>query len=262
LGAVLERLAHSLEKTERLKGRVQTAMIYPMVIMAVAGGILTVLMIFVVPKFEQIFSGLLKGQPLPALTRSLLAASSVIREHCWLTMSAGIMAWLLVRALQRTAVGRRVSDRAVLQVPVLGDLLLKAMIARFARTLGSLLTSGVPILDALMIARASSGNVHVAAALAHLHDRIKQGDSIARPLEATAIFPGMVTGMIQVGEETGALPAMLERIADTYDDEVDNAVAGLTSVIEPVLIVLMALVVGVIVIALFLPIVSVIQHLQ
>ena len=262
LGAVLERLAHSLEKTERLKGRVQTAMIYPVVIMAVAGGILTGLMLFVVPKFEQIFSGLLKGQPLPALTRGLLMASTFIRTHCWLTLGAGVVVWVMARSLQKTVPGRRAWDRALLRAPVLGELLLKAMVARFARTLGALLTSGVPILDALTIARATSGNIHVSAALGQVHDRIKQGDSIARPLAATAIFPGLVTGLIQVGEETGALPAMLGRIADTYDEEVDNAVAGLTSVIEPVMIVLMALVVGVIVIALFLPIVSVIQHLQ
>ena len=262
LAAVLDRLAQFIEKTERLKARVKTAMIYPVIIMAVAGAILSGLMLFVVPKFEQIFSGLLRGQPLPALTRGLLGVSNVIRDHLLVTLGVGVLLWLVFRLGRKTTPGVRVVDWVVIKAPVLGDLMLKAAIARFSRTLGSLLTSGVPILEALTITRTTCGNVHVAAALEHVHDRIKQGDSIARPLEATAIFPGMVMGMVQVGEETGALPAMLGRIADTYDEEVDNAVAGLTSVIEPVMIVLMALVVGVIVIALFLPIVSVIQHLQ
>jgi len=145
---------------------------------------------------------------------------------------------------------------------VLGELVLKSAVARFARTLGSLLASGVPMLEALAIGRDTSGNVHIAAAVDHVRDQIKQGAGMAGPLEETGIFPGMVTGMIQVGEETGALAGMLGRIADTYDEEVDNAVAGLTSVIEPIMIVVMALVVGVIVIALFLPIVGIIQHLQ
>ncbi len=162
----------------------------------------------------------------------------------------------------KTRPGVRCMDGLFIRLPVLGDLALKSAVARFTRTLGSLLASGVSILEALAIGRNTCGNVHIAEAIGHVHDQIKQGASMARPLEETGVFPGMVTGMIQVGEETGALAEMLERIADTYDEEVDNVVAGLTSVIEPIMIVLMALVVGVIVIALFLPIMSVIQHLQ
>ncbi len=135
-------------------------------------------------------------------------------------------------------------------------------IGRFTRTFGTLLASGVPILQALMITRDTSGNVHIANALTVVHDRVKEGDNVAKPLESTRIFPGMVTSMIEVGEETGALADMLTRIADTYDEEVDNAVAGLTSIIEPIMIVFMAVMVGTIVIALFLPLVSIIQHLS
>lgn len=262
LGAALDRLALYLEKAARLKSKVAGAMIYPVVVMAVAGGILTVLMVFVVPKFEQIFSGLLKGQPLPALTRALLEVSAVVQGRAGWLIAVGVLAAVGSRYLRRTRGGRWAWDWTMIHGPLVGDLVLKAAVARFSRTLGSLLANGVPILDALVITRAASGNLLVEQALDHVHDRIKQGEAVARSLEDTGIFPGLVTGMIQVGEETGALPEMLGRIADTYDEEVDQAVAGLTAAIEPVMIVLMALVVGVIVVALFLPIVSVIQHLQ
>jgi type IV pilus assembly protein PilC len=155
-----------------------------------------------------------------------------------------------------------VIDWLLIKSPVVGDLFLKASIARFTRTFGTLLSSGVPILQALLITRDTSGNVHVANAVQRVHDGVKEGEPVARRLTETAIFPGMVTSMIEVGEETGSLADMLARIADTYDEEVDNAVNSLTSVIEPFMIVFLALMVGTIVIALFLPIVSIIQHLQ
>ncbi|MDB6095042.1 MAG: pilus assembly protein PilC [Verrucomicrobia bacterium] len=262
LGPVLERLAQFMEKSSRLKARVKSAMIYPIVIMAVAGVILSILMIFVVPKFEQIFSGLLKGQPLPALTRALLGVSTLLRGQAWIIVGCAVLAGLALQFLGGTPRGQATIDWLRLRVPVFGELTLKASIARFTRTLGSLLASGVSILEALAITRNTSGNVHVSRALDHVHDRIKQGGTVARSLEETAVFPGMVTGMIQVGEETGSLPEMLGRIASTYDEEVDVAVAGLTSILEPIMIVVMAAVVGMIVIALFLPIVSVIEHLQ
>ncbi len=153
-------------------------------------------------------------------------------------------------------------DWLLIRLPVLGDLLLKAATARFSRTFGSLLSSGVPILDALLITRAAIGNVHIAEALTAVHDRVREGGTVARALEAVAIFPGLVTSMIEVGEETGALPEMLGRVADAYDEEVDQAVGSLTTLIEPIMIVVMALVVGVIVLALFLPIMGIVQHLQ
>jgi len=262
LETVLERLAQFLERSERIKRRVKTAMAYPVIILAVAGVILAGLMVFVVPRFEQIFNGLLKGQPLPVLTRVVLGAGSFVGHH-WaaglgLTIGLGL-AWKIFRGSRR---GSRLFDRLLIRLPVLGDLLLKAAIARFSRTFGSLLASGVPMLDALVITRDTSGNACVADALGLVHDRVREGATVASPLAAAAVFPHLVTSMIAVGEETGALPPMLKRIADAYDEEVDAAVAALTAVIEPVMIVFMAGVVGVIVIALFLPIVSIIQHLQ
>jgi type IV pilus assembly protein PilC len=262
LERVLDRLATFLERSERIKGRVKAAMSYPAVILMVASSILTGLMIFVVPKFQQIFSGVLKGQPLPALTRIVIGAADAVRQHLILALGLLGLFYLAQRLVRRSRVGARLLDRALLRIPLLGDLMLKAAIARFTRTFGSLLASGVPMLDALLLTRSASGNIHVAEALLAVHDRVKAGGTVAESVTAAAVFPGMVTSMIEVGEETGGLAEMLARIADAYDEEVDNAVAAMTSLIEPIMIVLMALVVGVIVIALFLPMVGVVQHLQ
>lgn len=261
LDVVLERLSVFMEKAQKISGKVKSAMIYPIIIVCVAVAIVSVLMVVVVPKFEDIFSGLLKGQPLPALTQALLTASNFMKNHYLLALGGVVGAWFGFKLFAKTKFGTRLIDWLLIHMPVFGDLFLKAAIARFTRTFGTLLASGVPILQAIIITRDTSGNVHVANALNAVHDRVKEGDSVAKPLEGTHIFPGMVTSMIEVGEETGALPDMLARIADTYDDEVDNAVAGLTSVIEPIMIVFMAFMVGTIVIALFLPLVSIIQNL-
>ncbi|HWA87290.1 MAG TPA: type II secretion system F family protein [Opitutus sp.] len=262
LDTVLDRLARFMEKAERIKGKVKSAMTYPIIVILLAAGIVAALMVFVVPKFEQIFAGLLKGQPLPALTRAVLGASYFIKHNIVVSLGVIVAVHAGFLVFRRTRAGIRAIDRLAIRLPVAGDLFLKAAIARFTRTFGTLLASGVPILQALVITRDTSGNVWVADAIDVVHDRVKEGDNVAGPLEATTIFPGMVTSMIDVGEETGALPEMLARIAETYDEEVDNAVAALTSLIEPLMIVFLALVVGTIVIALFLPIVSIIQHLQ
>jgi type IV pilus assembly protein PilC len=262
LDTVLERLAVFMEKAQKIAGKVKAAMIYPIIIICVAMAIVSVLMVFVVPKFQDIFTGLLKGQPLPALTQGLMDVSNFMKDHYLLAIGGAIAAWILFKLFARTSFGRKILHWLLIHMPVMGDLFLKAAIARFTRTFGTLLASGVPILQALIITRDTSGNVHVANAINVVHDRVKEGDNVAKPLESTHIFPGMVTSMIEVGEETGALPEMLTRIADTYDDEVDNAVAGLTSIIEPIMIVFMAVMVGTIVIALFLPLVSIIQHLS
>jgi type IV pilus assembly protein PilC len=262
LDTVLERLSVFMEKAQKIAGKVKSAMIYPVIIILVATAIVAVLMAFVVPKFQDIFSGLLKGQPLPTLTQALMNVSNFIKHHYGVAIIGVIVAVVLFRIFSKTKIGRRILDWLLIHMPIMGDLFLKAAIARFTRTFGTLLASGVPILQALIITRDTSGNVHVANAINVVHDRVKEGDNVAKPLESTHIFPGMVTSMIEVGEETGALPDMLTRIADTYDEEVDNAVAGLTSIIEPIMIVFMALVVGTIVIALFLPLVSIIQHLS
>ena len=259
---VFERLAVFIEKAERIKGRVKAAMIYPVIIVCVAVAIVAVLMVVVVPKFEDIFSGLLKGQPLPWLTQQLLNASNFMKNHYLVAIGGAVALWFGFKVFSRTAFGRKVIDWLLIHMPVLGELFLKATIARFTRTFGTLLASGVPILQALIITRDTSGNVHVANAINVVHDRVKEGDSVAKPLESTHIFPGMVTSMIEVGEETGAMPDMLARIAETYDEEVDVAVDGLTAIIEPIMIVFMAVMVGTIVIALFLPLVSIIENLK
>jgi type IV pilus assembly protein PilC len=262
LDTVLERLSVFMEKAQKIMGKVKSAMIYPVIIVSVATAIVSVLMIFVVPKFQEIFTGLLKGQPLPWLTQMLLDVSNFLKNH-YLTAIGGLFAaYFAFKFFSKTKLGRKIIDWSLIHMPVVGDLFLKAAIGRFTRTFGTLLASGVPILQALTITRDTSGNVHIANAINVVHDRVKEGDNVAKPLESTHIFPGMVTSMIEVGEETGALPDMLTRIADTYDEEVDNAVAGLTSIIEPIMIVFMAVMVGTIVIALFLPLVSIIQHLS
>jgi type IV pilus assembly protein PilC len=262
LDTVLGRLALFLEKAERIKAKIKSAMTYPVIVVLLALGIVAALMVVVVPKFEQIFSGLLKGQPLPTLTRGVLGLSYFVQRHVFATMAIAVATYVIITAIRKTTKGIRVLDWLALKAPVIGDLFAKAAIARFTRTFGTLLASGVPILQALLITRDTSGNVHIAGAIQRVHERVKAGDSVARPLQETAIFPPMVSSMIEVGEETGALSEMLVRIADTYDEEVDEAVNGLTSVIEPFMIVFLALMVGTIVIALFLPIVSIIQHLQ
>ena len=261
LEVVLDRIAGFQEKHVRLRGRIKAALTYPLIIVLVASGIVAALMVLVVPKFEQIFAGMLKGQPLPMLTQALLTVANLVRDHA-VAVAAGafVLGWVLV-LLARTKPGVRWLDRWRLSLPVLGDLTLKAGVARFTRTFGTLLASGVPILPALTITRDTSGNVHLAEALGLVHDRVKAGESVAGPLRATVVFPDMVASMIEVGEETGALPDMLARIADNYDEEVDNSVAALTSVLEPLMIVVMAAMVGTIVIALFLPIVRIVQGL-
>lgn len=262
LGTVFERLATFIEKAEKVKGSVKAAMVYPVIIISIAFLIVGVLMVFVVPKFEDIFQSMLKGQPLPALTRGLLVVSNFIKSNFLIVIIGIVGAVILWKIVSNSKAGRKVIDWVMIHMPPFGDLFLKAAIARFSRTFGTLLASGVPILQSLNITRDTSGNVHVANAIDVVHDRVKEGDNVAKPLESTKIFPGMVTSMIEVGEETGAMPDMLTRIADTYDEEVDNAVEGLTSVIEPIMIVFMAVMVGTIVIALFLPMVSIIENLK
>jgi len=262
LGTVLDRLSRFMEKSERIKGKVKSAMTYPVIIVFVAVLIVGALMVVVIPQFEKIFSGMLKGQPMPDLTLAVLAVSNFFKNHYLLAIGLCVALYFSFKAWHKTRAGTRAVDWFLLHAPGVGPLFLKSSISRFTRTLGTLLASGVPILQALIITRDTSGNVHVADALNVVHDRVKEGDNVARPLDSTKVFPSMVTSMIEVGEETGALPEMLNRVADTYDEEVDNSVAGLTSIIEPVMIVFMAVMVGTIVIALFLPIVKIIQTLS
>jgi type IV pilus assembly protein PilC len=259
LDGVLDRLAKFQEKSLQLRGKIKSALAYPIIVLLVAVGILVGLLLFVVPKFRQIFADLLKGAPLPPLTQLVLTVSDAVKTHYALALALGSAGWIGFKLFHRTPRGARLFDTWIIRLPLFGELILKAIIARFSRTLGTLLAGGVPILPALLITRDTCANARVAAAVTTVHDRVKEGATVARPLEAMRIFPPMVTGMIEVGEHTGQLPGMLGKVADIYEEEVDHAVAGLSSLIEPLLILFLALVVGTIVIALFLPIVRIVQ---
>ncbi len=261
LDTVLDRLARFQEKSLHLRGKVTAALVYPVIVLAVAVTILCGLLVFVVPKFQQIFADLLKGAPLPRLTQAVLNVSDLVRHNVLAALGLAVAVWLAFRFFRRTPAGARAVDTLLVKLPLFGDLILKAIIARFSRTLGTLLSSGVPILPALLITRDTCGNARVAAAVSAVHDRVKEGSPVARPLEATAVFPPMVTSMIEVGEHSGQLPEMLNKVADIYEDEVDHAVAGLSALIEPILILFLAGIVGTIVIALFLPIIRIVQLL-
>ncbi len=262
LEVVLTRLAEFQEKAQKIKNKVVAAMVYPIIVLVLAMAIMTFLMIFIVPKFEAIFHDMLGDKPLPTITLFVISVSSFMQNH-WAILLGTIVAVIAIYKLSaRTRAGRGVIDRVKLRAPLFGDLIRKTSISRFSRTLGTLVTSGVPILQALTITRETAGNVVIARAISQVHDSVKEGESIVQPLEASGAFPPMVISMIDVGEETGQLPEMLLKIAEVYDDEVDNSVAALTSLLEPIMIVLLALIVGTIVIALFMPLISIISGLQ
>ena len=262
LDVVLSRLARFMEKAVKTNKKIKSAMVYPMVVVTVAFAIVSMLMVFVVPSFQKIFHDMLKGAPLPPLTQVVINISNFMKGQIVITLGILIGGFFLVRFLLSTTIGKKVLDTVVLATPKVGDFARKANIARFTRTFGTLMSSGVPILQALMITRDTIPNTVVQKALEKVHDRVRDGEPLAAPLEQQKIFPTMVTSMIDVGEETGELPEMLNRIADNYDEDLDNAVAGITSIIEPVMIVFLALVVGTIVIALFLPIIEIIKKLS
>lgn len=259
MDVTLMRLADFQEKAQKIKGKVVSAMVYPSVVMFVAVGILTFLMVVIVPKFQEIFRDLLEGKEMPFLTLWVMKASNIIKNQFLLVVGVIAAAVIAVKLFGKTENGRLVIDRIKLKLPIFGQLLSKAGIARFSRTLGTLIASGVPILQALNIVRDTAGNAVIANAVSRVHDAVKEGERVAQPLEASKVFPPMVLSMVDVGEETGALPDMLMKIADVYDDEVDNAVGALTSLLEPIMIVFLAVVVGTIVIAMFLPLISIVS---
>jgi len=262
LEVVLTRLAEFMEKAEKIKNKVKGAMIYPVVLMVAAVSILVFLLTTIIPKFQEIFSELLEGKELPPITTFVMGASENVKNN-FIFIAGGVIALVvLFNVGGRTKAGRLALDRMKLYMPMFGSLIRRTAISRFARTLGTLLSSGVPVLQALMIVRDTSGNAVVAKAIQGVHDSVKEGESMAGPMEGSKVFPPMVISMVEVGEETGALPDMLIRIANTYDDEVDNAVAGLTSIIEPIMIIFLAVVVGTIVIAMFLPLTTIITEMS
>ena len=262
LEVVLTRLAEFQEKAAKIKSKVTSAMVYPIIVMIMAIAILSFLLVYIVPKFETIFHDMLGDKPLPAITLFVIGVSNFVKDHLLIMLALVAAVVAAYKFFARKPQGRAKIDRTKLRLPLFGDLLRKTAISRFSRTLGTLVTSGVPILQALNITRATAGNTVIADAILQVHDAVKEGESIVRPLEASGVFPPMVISMIDVGEETGQLPEMLLKVADVYDDEVDNAVAALTAMLEPIMIIFLALVVGTIVIALFMPLISIIQGLQ
>jgi type IV pilus assembly protein PilC len=260
---VLSRLAEYMEKSAALKAKVITALIYPVVVIFIATVITSLLLIFIVPKFAEMFEDMLAGEPLPALTRFVIICSNAIADPIRLIVIFIVIGFLSMCfvMLKRTRQGSYVIDLVLYKTPPFGTLVQKSSVARFCSTLGTLMDSGVSVLNALQIVRDTAGNEVVAQAVQVVHDAVKEGEGMAKPLESTKVFPVMVVSMIEVGEETGALPDMLQRVAKVYEMEVDMAVDGLTSLIEPLMIVILGVLIGGIVLAMFLPLIKLIERL-
>ena len=270
LDVILQRLANFMEKAERLKSRIRGAMIYPICVIVVAVGIVTGIMYFVIPKFKDIFDDF--DVTLPGLTLWLIDASlwiagtpeqgeQAIPGFVWM-MAGPFIIFFFFKLIRKTDAGRAGTDIILLKIPVLGNLVEKTSVARFTRTLGTLIAAGVPILEAVLITRDTSGNHVYEKALTGVHDSIREGESVATPLREAKVCDSIVVNMIEVGEETGDLDVMLMKIADNYDEEVDVAVTALLSLLEPALVVVLGGIVGTIVLALFLPLVKMIESVS
>jgi type IV pilus assembly protein PilC len=263
LEIVLNRLAEYQEKAQKLKNKIVSAMVYPVIVMFIAVAILVFLMIFIVPKFKEMFTS--TDQELPLISQIVFGTSEFFLARplflpnvFFLFVAFGVLV-VLFNMWGKTKGGRSTIDLLKLRMPILGDIQRKSAVSRFSRTLGTLVTSGVPILQALNITRDTAGNVVISSAIEKVHEAVKEGETIVTPLQASGVFPNMVISMVDVGEETGQLPEMLLKVADVYDDEVDNAVTALTSILEPIMIVILALIVGSVVFALFLPLIKMIS---
>ena len=260
LDTILLRLATFLEKNDALVRKVKGAMVYPAVIVTVAVMAIAVLLIFVIPTFEQMFTA--AGVPLPMPTRVVIQISAFLQGYWWAVIAASILGIFLLRQTYRTESGELAIDQLLLRSPIIGDLLRKAAVARFTRTLGTLVSSGVAILDGLEITAKTSGNRVIHDAVMGSRASIAGGETISGPLKESGAFPPMVVQMINVGEQTGGLDEMLEKIADFYDDEVDTAVEALLSVLEPIMIIFLGVVVGGMIVAMYLPIFDMINTIQ
>ena len=268
LDVILQRLAEFMEKSQRLRRRIRGAMVYPIAVITVAIAIMVFIMIFIIPKFEEIFTDF--GVALPALTRWLINTSrwvggtatpdQAMPGAVWL-VAAPFIIYFFWKLIRKAGPGRAFTDITLLWVPVLGGLIRKTTIARFTRTLGTLISAGVPILEAIKITAETSGNYVFERALIKVHDSIREGESFAGPLRESKTCDAMVVNMIDVGEETGDMDSMLLKIADNYDEEVDVAVASLVSLLEPLMVVVLGGMVGTIVVAMFLPLVAMINSL-
>ena len=266
LEVVLKRLAEYQEKANRLRSKITSAMVYPTIILVIAVGILTFLMLVIVPKFKEMFEG--QNMELPGLSQFVFnfsdncMADSLIPYVPNAVLFLGLLAAAIVgiSVWKRTPKGGRVVDAMVLKLPKIGDLTKVSAVARFSRTFGTLVSSGVPILQALLITRDTAGNVIVADAVTKIHDSVREGESIVSPMSTCNVFPPMMISMVDVGEETGQLPDMLMKVAEVYDEEVDNTVTALTAMLEPLMIVFLAVVVGSIVLAMFMPMMEIIKN--
>jgi len=259
LDLILARLADFMEKAQKLKKKVIGAMIYPIVVISIAVGIVSMIMIFVIPKFEDIFKDF--GTKLPGVTVLLLAISRwFANQYGWAYVLAfPIVMVMMIKLAKLSEGGKYAVDAIKLKIPILGGILGKTAIARFTRTLGTLISAGVPILDAINITKETCGNEVYSRALGKVHDAIREGESMADPLRATKVCDAIVVNMVDVGEETGDLDKMLIKVADNYDNDVDVMVSSLISILEPVMVVILGVIVGFIVIALFAPMISLIQ---
>jgi type IV pilus assembly protein PilC len=268
LDLILQRLANFMEKAQRLRARIRGAMIYPVVVIFIAVLIVTGIMVFVIPKFQEIFNDF--EVELPGLTLWLIDTSAWVAGTndgqnipgwIWIA-SSPVLLLLLMKLIRKTGPGRAITDIIRLKIPVIGNLVEKTAVARFTRTLGTLISAGVPILEAIQITRDTSGNYVYEKALTNVHDSIREGETFADPLREAKVCDALVINMIDVGEETGDLDTMLMKIADNYDEEVDVAVQALLSLLEPLLVVVLGSVIGVIVLSLFLPLVKMIESVS
>jgi type IV pilus assembly protein PilC len=260
LELILQRLADFKERSQSLKKKVQGAMIYPCAVVTVAVGIVGFIMYWIIPKFKAIFEGF--GTELPKITELLIATSDMVVNYFYLGPAIPIVIWLFLKIIRKNKTGEYIVDYCSLRIPLLGNILSKSTTARVMRTLGTLISSGVPILEAMTIARDTAGNAVFKRAFDNIYAAIREGESIAQPLKEARIVDDLVVNMVDVGEETGALDVMMYKVADMYDEEVNVLVDGLVKLIEPMLVVVLGLVVGFIVIALFMPLIKLLNDLS
>ena len=260
LEIILQRLAEFKERAQSLKRKVQGAMIYPCAVILVATSIVGFIMYWIIPKFKVIFEGF--NIKLPAMTVALITCSDWVVNYFYLIPAIPFSIWLLIKIIKKNKTGEYIMDKIFLKIPLLGKIIEKSIVARTARTLGTLISSGVPILEALIIARDTAGNAVFVRAFNHIYNAIREGESMAVPLKEARIVDDMVVNMVDVGEETGALDNMLYKIADVYDEEVEVLVDGLISMLEPLMVVVLGLIVGFIVIALFMPLIQLLNGLS
>ncbi|MEM9701070.1 MAG: type II secretion system F family protein [Planctomycetota bacterium] len=260
LEIILQRLADFKERSQSLKKRVQGAMIYPIAVVTVAVGIVGFIMYSIIPKFKKIFEDF--GTPLPWITEVLIDTSNFVVTYFYLFPAVPFAIWLILKIIRKNRTGKYITDWILLHIPVLGKIVEKATVARICRTLGTLIASGVPILEAIIIARDTAGNAVFARAFDNIYAAIREGESMAVPLKEARIVDDIVVNMVDVGEETGALDSMMYKVADVYDEEVKVLVDGLIKLLEPIMVVVLGVVVGFIVIALFMPLIDLLNDLS